>query len=162
MARLVSEAPVPIVGGTGALGFGLALRLAAAGVAVRIGSRRAEAAEEAAEKLRGRVPGADVEGLDNAGAAASGGVVFLTVPFRAQSETLTRCQRGRGPGHQLARSVNVLQLSRVLGHHSPAFTLSRYCHLLGGDEAPPLELAEDLAERNPAECPPSALAEAVA
>lgn len=45
---------------------------------------------------------------------------------------------------QLARGVNVLQLSRVLGHHSPAFTLSRYCHLLEGDEAPALDLADDL------------------
>lgn len=45
---------------------------------------------------------------------------------------------------QLARGVNVLQLSRVLGHHSPAFTLSRYCHLLEGDEAPPLDLNDDL------------------
>lgn len=105
MARLVSEAPVPIVGGTGALGFGLALRLAAAGVAVRIGSRRAEAAEEAAEKLRGRVPGADVEGLDNAGAAASGGVVFLTVPFRAQSETLTNLKATLEAGQILVDST---------------------------------------------------------
>jgi integrase len=34
---------------------------------------------------------------------------------------------------QLAAGVNVLQLSRALGHHSPAFTLSVYCHLLEGD-----------------------------
>src|SRR5205807_1446902 len=35
---------------------------------------------------------------------------------------------------QLASGVNVLQLSRVLGHHSPAFTPSVYTHLLPGDE----------------------------
>ena len=45
---------------------------------------------------------------------------------------------------QLARGVNVLQLSRALGHHSPAFTLSVYTHLLPGDEAPALDLAEEL------------------
>jgi integrase len=43
---------------------------------------------------------------------------------------------------QLARGTNVLQLSRALGHHSPAFTLERYCHLLPGGEAEPLELDE--------------------
>jgi integrase len=41
---------------------------------------------------------------------------------------------------QLARGTNVLQLSRALGHHSPAFTLERYCHLLPGGEAEPLDL----------------------
>lgn len=40
----------------------------------------------------------------------------------------------------LAGGTNLLQLSRALGHHSPAFTLSRYTHLLPGDEAPPLQL----------------------
>ena len=45
---------------------------------------------------------------------------------------------------QLAQGVNVLQLSRVLGHHSPAFTLSVYCHLLPGEQAPALNLAEAL------------------
>jgi integrase len=42
---------------------------------------------------------------------------------------------------QLARGVNVVQLSRVLGHHSPAFTLSVYTHLLPGEEAPALDVA---------------------
>jgi len=40
----------------------------------------------------------------------------------------------------LAQGTNLLQLSRALGHHSPAFTLTRYTHLLPGDEAPPLDL----------------------
>jgi NADPH-dependent F420 reductase len=85
----VSRSPVPIVGATGALGFGLALRLARAGVPVVIGSRRLESAEEAAEKLRAKVPDADVQGLQNADAARSGPLVILSVPFRAQSENLT-------------------------------------------------------------------------
>jgi NADPH-dependent F420 reductase len=81
--------PIPIVGGTGALGFGLALRLAAAGRAVAIGSRDAARAEEAAARIRDRVPHADVTGLPSADAVPLGPVVFLTVPFRAQSENLT-------------------------------------------------------------------------
>lgn len=40
----------------------------------------------------------------------------------------------------LGQGTNLLQLSRALGHHSAAFTLSRYTHLLPGDEAPALEL----------------------
>jgi hypothetical protein len=85
----VSSSPVPIVGGTGALGFGLALRLANAGVAVVIGSRSLERAQEAAERLRERLPDAQVEGLTNEDAAQRGDIVLLCVPFRNQSENLT-------------------------------------------------------------------------
>lgn len=42
----------------------------------------------------------------------------------------------------LSRGTNLLQLSRALGHHSAAFTLSRYTHLLPGDEAPALDLPQ--------------------
>ena len=81
--------PIPIIGGTGALGYGLAVRLARAGQQIVIGSRKPERAEEAAGRLREAVPGAEVEGLENGDAAKRGPIVFLTVPFRAQSETLT-------------------------------------------------------------------------
>jgi 8-hydroxy-5-deazaflavin:NADPH oxidoreductase len=81
--------PIPIVGGTGALGFGLALRLAAAGREVVIGSRDAGRAQEAAARILARVSNAKVAGAENAVAAKLGSVVFLTVPFRAQSENLT-------------------------------------------------------------------------
>ncbi len=81
--------PIPIIGGTGALGFGLALRFAAAGDEVVIGSRDLARAEEAAERVRQRVPDAVASGLHNADAALVGPIVFLTVPFRAQSENLT-------------------------------------------------------------------------
>jgi 8-hydroxy-5-deazaflavin:NADPH oxidoreductase len=77
--------PIPIIGGTGALGYGLAVRLARAGQAIVIGSRKPERAEEAAGKLREAVPGAEIEGLENGEAAKRGQIVFLTVPFRAQS-----------------------------------------------------------------------------
>jgi integrase len=54
----------------------------------------------------------------------------------------------------LSRGTNLLQLSRALGHHSAAFTLSRYTHLLPGDEAPALDLDPLL----PASAPESAAA----
>lgn len=83
-----STPPVPIIGGTGALGYGLALRWAIAGVPVVIGSRSAERADESAARLREAAPDATVEGLDNEQAAKRGPIVVLTVPFRAQSENL--------------------------------------------------------------------------
>jgi NADPH-dependent F420 reductase len=83
----VSE-PIPIIGATGALGWGLAMRLALTGQPIVIGSRSAERAEEAAGRVRDVVPDADVAGLVNEEAAQRGPIVFLTVPFRAQSENL--------------------------------------------------------------------------
>jgi NADPH-dependent F420 reductase len=79
---------IPIVGGTGALGYGLAVRWAKAGQPLVIGSRSAERAEEAAARVRDAVPRAEIEGLPNEEAARRGPIVFLTVPFRAQSENL--------------------------------------------------------------------------
>ena len=78
---------IPIIGGTGALGYGLAVRWAREGVDVVIGSRKAERATEAAERVRAAVPEAAVEGLPNDAAARRGPIVFVCVPFRAQSET---------------------------------------------------------------------------
>jgi NADPH-dependent F420 reductase len=80
---------VTIIGGTGALGLGLALRLGQQGVPIVIGSRDAARAEQAAADAAERVPGASFEGLDNGAAAERSDIVFLTVPFRSQSETLT-------------------------------------------------------------------------
>ena len=93
--------PIPIVGGTGALGAGLALRWAKAGRSVAIGSRSAERAEEAAAKLRQAVPDAEVEGLLNEEAAKRAEIVFLTVPFRAQSENLNNLREALQPGQIL-------------------------------------------------------------
>jgi NADPH-dependent F420 reductase len=72
---------VAIVGGTGDLGFALATRWAKAGIEVVIGSRDAERAESAAEKLKARVPEATCSGKENAEAAASCPVVLVAVPF---------------------------------------------------------------------------------
>jgi NADPH-dependent F420 reductase len=93
--------PIPILGGTGALGYGLAVRLARAGQSIVIGSRKPERAEEAAAKLREAVPGAEIDGLENGEAAKRGQIVFLTVPFRAQSETLTNLKGALQEGQLL-------------------------------------------------------------
>ena len=79
---------VGIIGGTGALGFGLAVRFGATGLPVAIGSRDAGRAEEAARNAREKVPDGDFTGLVNADAAAAHEVVFLCVPLRNQAENL--------------------------------------------------------------------------
>lgn len=100
LASVANDA-VPIIGGTGALGFGIGLRLASAGTRVVLGSRDRGRAEEAAERLRSRVPGADVRGLENGEAAREGPIVLLCVPFRNQSENLTNLREVLQPGQVL-------------------------------------------------------------
>lgn len=98
----MAELPtIPIVGGTGALGAGLALRWAKAGAPIVLGSRSAERAEEAAAKLREKVPGAQITGMLNEEAATQAEIVFLTVPFRAQSENLNNLREALQPGQIL-------------------------------------------------------------
>jgi 8-hydroxy-5-deazaflavin:NADPH oxidoreductase len=79
---------VCIVGGTGALGFGLAVRLGRAGVSIVIGSRDAARAEEAAGRATERVPEGSFTGRENTEAVLEAEIVILSVPFRSQSETL--------------------------------------------------------------------------
>lgn len=80
---------VCIVGGTGALGFGLALRLGAGGVPIVIGSRDEARAREAASRAGERVADGDFAAAGNAEAVVGAEIVVLSVPFRSQSETLT-------------------------------------------------------------------------
>jgi NADPH-dependent F420 reductase len=92
---------VTIIGATGALGFGLAVRLGAQGVRVTIGSRDEQRAQEAAERAGGMVPDGSFRGLANAEAAQQNELVFLSVPFRNQSENLTNLRDVLTPGQLL-------------------------------------------------------------
>ena len=78
-----------IVGATGALGFGLALRLGTAGTPIVIGSRDEARAQDAALRAAELVPQGSFTGLQNAEAVLEAEVVVLSVPFRSQAETLT-------------------------------------------------------------------------
>ena len=79
---------IAILGGTGDQGLGLALRFAKAGRRVVIGSRKAEKAVEAAEEVRQAVPGAEVEGHDNAEATRRAPIVIISVPFEHTAGTV--------------------------------------------------------------------------
>jgi len=74
--------PLGFIGGTGPEGLGLAVRFAAAGEDVMIGSRTIGRAEAAAVRIAERVPGARVTGRANADVLAAAERIFLTFPFR--------------------------------------------------------------------------------
>jgi len=108
------DAAVAIVGGSGALGFGLALRLAASGVQVTIGSREESRARETAERASAAVPGGRFVGAENAEAAAAHELVVLSVPFRSHSETLTNLRGALREG-QLVIDATVPLAAAVSG-----------------------------------------------
>lgn len=81
--------PIAIIGGTGHEGSGLALRWAAAGLDVIIGSRQATRAEQAAAQINDRLGRSAARGMENATAAAAAHTVVLTVPYSAHADTLT-------------------------------------------------------------------------
>jgi 8-hydroxy-5-deazaflavin:NADPH oxidoreductase len=93
--------PVAIIGASGALGFGLAIRLARAGVPVAIGSRDPDRAQEAAQRALAVIPDGSFGGHDNADAARAADTVILSVPFRNHSETLTNLKEALTPGKLL-------------------------------------------------------------
>lgn len=70
-----------IIGGTGALGVGLAMRWAAAGYPVVIGSRSREKGEATAREIKPGNGAPPVRGDDNVNAARAGDIVVIAVPF---------------------------------------------------------------------------------
>jgi 8-hydroxy-5-deazaflavin:NADPH oxidoreductase len=70
-----------IIGGTGALGMGLAMRWTAAGYPVVLGSRSSERAKAAARDIESGKGAPPVRGDDNLGAAQAGDIVVIAVPF---------------------------------------------------------------------------------
>jgi NADPH-dependent F420 reductase len=80
---------IAVLGGTGAEGFGLALRWAQAGETVIIGSRDAKRAQEAADKIKQRAGAiAKISGMENAAACAAADLLVLTVPFEGHAALL--------------------------------------------------------------------------
>ena len=88
----LDNSPLPsvgILGGTGALGGGLAYRWAAAGLPVAIGSRNEERAAEAAARISGGIPTQhSLTGAGLIGCAANADIVVVAVPWDAHRETL--------------------------------------------------------------------------
>lgn len=79
---------IAVLGGTGDLGWGLALQFAKAGHQVIIGSRAAEKAQRAVDKILKVAPNVSVTGATNPDASAQAEIVILTVPFGSKQPTL--------------------------------------------------------------------------
>jgi 8-hydroxy-5-deazaflavin:NADPH oxidoreductase len=80
--------PIAVLGGTGPEGFGLALRWAQAGETVIIGSRDAQRARDAADKIKQRTPRANISGDDNTTACGAADLLVLTIPFEGHAALL--------------------------------------------------------------------------
>lgn len=79
---------IAILGGTGNEGGGIALRLAAKGYTVLIGSRDSAKATAKAEEIAANARCGTVEGHDLVEAARRAQIVILTVPYQAQIATI--------------------------------------------------------------------------
>lgn len=85
---------IAVIGGTGALGGGLAWRWARAGYRILIGSRDGAKAQAAAQELTARLAGREISGHANPQAAASADLVVLAVPFAHQRPILEDIRPG--------------------------------------------------------------------
>ena len=96
-----------MIGGTGDEGYGLALRWAKQGYEVVIGSRDAEKARSAANKIKDAAgKNSRVTGLVNPEAASKADVVVITVPFAALIDTIKSIRSSLRPG-QIVVNVTV-------------------------------------------------------
>ncbi|MCP5181251.1 MAG: NADPH-dependent F420 reductase [Pseudomonadales bacterium] len=84
----MAKETIAILGGTGDLGTGLAIRWSRAGYRIVIGSRTQEKADAAVAELKKISPSTPADAMENVAAAAAGDIVVLTVPAAHQISTL--------------------------------------------------------------------------
>lgn len=113
---------IAIVGGTGAEGFGLGLRLARAGARLRIGSRDLGKAQDAARRIAEMAGRGQVEGRVNPEAVSEAGIVILTVPLAAQIGILKSVRGSFRPGTVLVDATVPLEAA-IGGRVSRLLTL---------------------------------------
>jgi NADPH-dependent F420 reductase len=120
----MSEAsrPIAVLGGTGPAGMGLALRWARAGETIILGSRAAQRAQEAADKIKNKTGNqARVSGMENSAACAAADFLVLTVPFEGQAALLKQLKPAIRAGSILIDATVALaagvggRASRTLG-----------------------------------------------
>ncbi len=91
---MADKESIAILGGTGDLGTGLAIRWSKAGHRIIIGSRTLEKAQNAVANLHAISPETPADAMENADAAAAGDIVVLTVPAAHQISTLDTVRPG--------------------------------------------------------------------
>ncbi|MCX7065927.1 MAG: NADPH-dependent F420 reductase [Proteobacteria bacterium] len=90
----MAKETIAILGGTGDLGTGLAIRWSKAGHQIIIGSRTQQKADAAVVELKKVSPQTPARAMENAAAAAAGDIVVLTVPYEHQLSTLESVRAG--------------------------------------------------------------------
>ncbi len=91
---MAARETIAILGGTGDLGTGLAIRWTRAGHRIVIGSRRLAKAQDAVDNLAKISPETPAIPMENADAAHAGDIVVLTVPAEHQISTLDTVKAG--------------------------------------------------------------------
>lgn len=89
---------IAVIGGTGDMGYGLALRFAKAGNEIILGSRQREKALEAATRAQEALPSEHITGEENGIAAGQAELVVIAVPsagHRATVESLREILQGK-------------------------------------------------------------------
>ena len=124
---------VAIVGGTGSLGSGLALRLAAPGVRVIIGSRDREKAKTVVESLRKSLTRGALEGETNQEAVKEAEFVVIAVPYEGHATTVAQL-KGQLAGKTVIDAVVPLKKGRPFVPAAGSALLEAQQIL--GDEAP--------------------------
>ena len=128
-----NEITVAIVGGTGSLGSGLALRLAAPGVRVIIGSRDREKAKSVVESLRKSLTRGALEGETNQEAVKEAEFVVIAVPYEGHATTVAQL-KGQLSGKTVIDAVVPLKRGRPFV--PPAGSALLEAQQILGDEAP--------------------------
>jgi NADPH-dependent F420 reductase len=122
-----------IVGGTGSLGSALALRLAAPGVKVIIGSRDAQRAQTAVETLMPKMRAGELTGATNQGAVKQAEFVVIAVPYEGQAQ-IVQDLKGRLAGKIVIDAVVPLKKGKPFIPSAGSALLEAQGIL--GDEAP--------------------------
>jgi NADPH-dependent F420 reductase len=109
---------IAIIGGTGDLGFGLALRWAEAGQDIIIGSRKEEKALKAVEEIR-KVLGdnAPVQGMENEEATKHAQIIVMSVPFQFLVPTMRQVRDALEEGNIIISVI--VPLAVEIGGFSP-------------------------------------------
>src|SRR3989338_7232516 len=128
-----NEITVAIVGGTGSLGSGLALRLAAQGVRVIIGSRDREKAKSVVESLRKSLTRGALEGETNQEAVKEAEFVVIAVPYEGHATTVAQL-KGQLAGKTVIDAVVPLKKGRPFVPAAGSALLE--AQQIVGDEAP--------------------------
>jgi len=107
----MDQISIAIVGGTGNLGTALALRLAAPGVRVIIGSREREKAMSVVESLKSKLTQGRLEGESNQEAVKQAEFVVISVPYEGHAKIVADL-KGRLAGKTIIDAVVPLQKGR--------------------------------------------------